>query len=267
MTIPDHSARSLTDLLSLAGRVAVVTGAARGIGAQIVRRLAEAGADVVAGDLDADGAAALAAEVADASGRRVIACAMDVTDTTTLAAAADLAVRELGRLDIWVNNAGIFPTTGPAIEATDEFIDRLLQVNTRGSFAGAREAAKRMTHGGVIINMLSTTAFKGNVGISAYITSKHALVGTTKALALEFGPMDIRVLGVAPSFITTPGTDDQLAPLKAAGLDIERRVANNPLGRAGVPDDIARVVVFACSDLSAYMTGSTLAVDAGSLAG
>lgn len=267
MTIPDHSARSLTDLLSLAGRVAVVTGAARGIGAQIVRRLAEAGADVVAGDLDADGAAALAAEVADASGRRVIACAMDVTDTTTLAAAADLAVRELGRLDIWVNNAGIFPTTGPAIEATDEFIDRLLRVNTRGSFAGAREAAKRMTHGGVIINMLSTTAFKGNVGISAYITSKHALVGTTKALALEFGPMDIRVLGVAPSFITTPGTDDQLAPLKAAGLDIERRVANNPLGRAGVPDDIARVVVFACSDLSAYMTGSTLAVDAGSLAG
>ena len=124
-----------------------------------------------------------------------------------------------------------------------------------------------MTQGGVIVNMLSTTGFKGNVGISAYITSKHAMVGATKALALEFGPMDIRVLGVAPSFITTPGTDDQLAPLKAAGLDIAKRVANNPLGRAGVPDDIARVVVFACSDLSAYMTGSTLAVDAGSLAG
>ena len=197
----------------------------------------------------------------------IVSAGRPTSSLTTLAAAADLAVRELGRLDIWVNNAGIFPTTGPAIEATDEFIDRLLQVNTRGSFAGAREAAKRMTHGGVIINMLSTTAFKGNVGISAYITSKHALVGTTKALALEFGPMDIRVLGVAPSFITTPGTDDQLAPLKAAGLDIAKRVANNPRGRAGVPDDIARVVVFACSDLSAYMTGSTLAVDAGSLAG
>ena len=267
MTIPDHSHRSLTDLLSLAGRVAVVTGGAKGIGAQIVRRLTEAGADVVVGDIDAAGAAESAAEVAAASGRRVIACGMDVADTATLAAAADLAVVELGRLDIWVNNAGIFPTTGPAIDVTDEFIDRMLTVNTRGSFAGAREAARRMTGGGVIVNMLSTTAFKGNVGISAYITSKHAMVGATKALALEFGPMDIRVLGVAPSFITTPGTDDQLAPLKAAGLDIAKRVANNPLGRAGVPDDIARVVLFACSDLSAYMTGSTLAVDAGSLAG
>ena len=266
MTIPDHTNRSLTELLSLNGRVAVVTGAARGIGAQIVRRFAEAGADVVAGDLDVDGAAALAAEVAAASGRRVLACHLDVSDSSTLAAAAELAVAELGGLHLWVNNAGIFPTTGPAIDATDEFIDRMLLVNTRGSFAGAREAARRMTSGGVIINMLSTMGFKGNVGISAYITSKHALVGTTKALALEFAPMDIRVLGVAPGFVTTPGTDDQLAPLKAAGVDIAKRVAHTPLGRAGVPDDIARVVLFACTDLAAYMTGSTLAVDAGSLA-
>ena len=118
MTIPDHTHRSLTDLLSLAGRAAVVTGGAKGIGAQIVRRLTEAGADVVVGDIDAAGAAELAAEVAAASGRRVIACGMDVADTATLAAAADLAVVELGRLDIWVNNAGIFPTTGPAIDVT-----------------------------------------------------------------------------------------------------------------------------------------------------
>ena len=263
--IPDHSSRSLSDLFSLSGRRAVVTGGASGLGAQIVRRLAEAGADVIAGDIDAARAAALASDVAAATGRRVIGCHLDVADTTTLAAAADRAIAEMGGLEIWVNNAGIFPTTGPAIDVADEFIDRMLTVNTRGTFAGAREAARRMTHGGVIVNLVSTAGFKASVGISAYVTSKHAVVGITKALALEFGPLDIRVLGVAPTVINTPGVQAQLAPLRSAGLDIDQRIAANLLGRMGVPDDIARVVVFACSDLAAFMTGSTLAVDAGSL--
>jgi NAD(P)-dependent dehydrogenase (short-subunit alcohol dehydrogenase family) len=263
---PDHTGRPLADLLALTGRGAVVTGAARGLGAQIVRRLAEAGADVVAGDIDEAAVVALAAEVASTTGRRVVGRRLDVTDTTTLTAVADEAVRTLGGLGIWVNNAGIFPTTGPAIDASDEFLDRMLTVNVRGSFAGAREAARRMTDGGVIVNILSTAGFKGSVGISAYVTSKHAVVGTTKALALELGPLGIRVLGVAPTLIDTPGVRAQMAPLAAAGLDIEQRMAANPLGRAGVPDDVARVVVFACSDLAAFMTGSTLAVDAGSLA-
>ena len=96
---------------------------------------------------------------------------------------------ELGGLEIWVNNAAIFPATGPAIEATDEFIDRMLTVNVRGTFAGAREAARRMPGGGVIVNMVSTTGFKAAVGISAYVTSKHAVVGATKALALEFASL------------------------------------------------------------------------------
>jgi NAD(P)-dependent dehydrogenase (short-subunit alcohol dehydrogenase family) len=266
MAIPDHTQRSLGELWSLAGRAAVVTGGARGIGAQTVRRLAEAGADVIVGDVELGAAQQHAAAVAGESGRRVLAIHMDVTDSGTLAAAAELAVRELGHLDIWVNNAGIFPTTGPAIDATDEFIDRMLTVNTRGTFAGAREAARRMDRGGVIVNLLSTAAFKGTPNVSAYITSKHALVGTTKALALEFAERGIRVLGVAPAFVATPGTDDQLAPLLAAGLDMAQRAASNPLGRAGVPDDIARVIVFACSDMAAFMTGSTLAADAGALA-
>jgi len=266
MPIADHSHRPLVDLLSLAGRVAVVTGGARGIGAQVCRRLAEAGADVIIGDLDVAGAESVAAEIARVHGRWAAGVHLDVTDSGSLAGAADLAMRERGRLDVWVNNAGIFPTTGPAIDATDEFVDRMLVVNVRGSFAGAREAARRMADGGVIVNMLSTTAFKGNPGISAYVASKHAMVGVTKSLAVELGPRSIRVLGVAPGFVTTPGTDEQLAPLKAQGLDMAQRTANNPLGRAGVPDDIARVVVFACSDLAAFMTGSVLAADAGSLA-
>jgi NAD(P)-dependent dehydrogenase (short-subunit alcohol dehydrogenase family) len=262
VAIADVSHRSLVDLFSLTGRVAVVTGAARGLGAQIVRRLVEAGASVIAGDVDLAGVSTLAATVGDG---RVKAVALDVTDTASLAAAAERAVEEFGSLDIWVNNAGIFPTTGPVLDVSDDFIDRMLVVNTRGTFAGAREAARRMTGGGVIINMASTAGLKASLGISAYVTSKHAVVGLTKALALEFGPRNIRVLGVAPTVIDTPGVRYELEPLRASGLDVEARLSANPLGRLGVPDDIARVVVFCCSDLAIYMTGSIVAVDAGSL--
>jgi NAD(P)-dependent dehydrogenase (short-subunit alcohol dehydrogenase family) len=263
--VPDVSDRTVAELISLRGRRAVVTGAGRGLGAQIVRRLAEAGAAVVAGDLDGDAAGAVAQEVTEEGGR-AIGCTLDVADSASLAAAADVAVREFGGLEIWVNNAGIFPTTGPALDANDAFVDRMLQVNVRGTFAGAREAARRMATGGVIVNLTSTAGFKASAGISAYVASKHAVVGITKALALEFGPMGIRVLAVAPTIIDTPGVREQMAPLADAGVDVEARVAANPLGRMGVPDDVARVVLFCCSDMAAFMTGSTVAVDAGSLA-
>ena len=259
------SDRTLAELMSLAGRRAVVTGAGRGLGAQIVRRLAEAGADVVAGDLD-EAAARAVAEECDGRVGRVLPVRLDVGDTASLVAAADMALSELGGLDIWVNNAGIFPTTGPAIDADDEFVDRMLHVNVRGTYAGAREAARRMTNGGVIVNLTSTAGFKASTGISAYVASKHAVVGITKALALELGPLGIRVLAVAPTIIDTPGVRDQMAPLAEAGVDVEARVAANPLGRMGVPDDVARVVLFCCTDMAAFMTGSTVAVDAGSLA-
>ena len=263
---PDHSAQSLTELFSLQGRVAVVTGAARGLGAQIVRRLTEAGADVIAGDIDVDGVIAAAADAGEESGRRVIGVHLDVSDSATVVAAADRAIHEFGRLDIWVNNAGISYATGPAVDVTDEFIDNMFAVNLRGTFVGAREAARRMPDGGVIINLASTTGFRASVGISAYVASKHAVVGATKALALEFGPLGIRVLGMAPTVMDTPGVRIEMEPLLKAGLDVAKRASVNPLGRMGVADDVARVVVFAASDLAAFMTGSTLAVDAGRLA-
>ncbi|MEP7114626.1 MAG: glucose 1-dehydrogenase [Ilumatobacteraceae bacterium] len=262
----DHSNTPLTQLFSLSGRVAVVTGAARGLGEQIVRRLAEAGADVVAGDIDVAGVEAAAAEISATSGRRVIGVDLDVSDTTAVVAAADLAIHEFGRLDIWVNNAGISYATGPAIDVTDEFIDRMMAVNLRGTFVGAREAARRMPNGGVVINLASTTGFRAGVGISAYVASKHAVVGVTKALSLEFGPLGIRVLGIAPTVMDTPGVRIEMEPLLKAGLDVAKRASSNPLGRMGVADDVARVVVFAASDLAAFMTGSTLAVDAARLA-
>ncbi|CAN5801001.1 N/A [soil metagenome] len=262
MAVPDHTERSLLDLFSLAGRAAVVTGGGRGIGAATVRRLAEAGASVVAGDLDVAAVEKVAADVAG----NVIAAPVDVADTASLGALADRAVAEFGRLDVWVNNAGIYPTTGPAIDVTDDFIDRMLQVNVRGTFAGAREAAKRMTAGGVIVNLASTAGFRAAAGISAYVASKHAVVGLTKNLAIELAPMGIRVVGVAPGVIDTPGVQEQLAPLKAAGLDVAAGMTRTLLGRAGQPDDVARVITFLASDLAAWITGDVVAVDAGARA-
>jgi NAD(P)-dependent dehydrogenase (short-subunit alcohol dehydrogenase family) len=265
MAIRDVSSRTLAELISLDGRRAVVTGAGRGLGAQIVRRLVEAGAEVVAGDIDAAAVDDLAQELS-VGGRRVLGSRLDISDSASLAAAAELAVDALGGLEIWVNNAGIFPTTGPAIDADDEFVDRMLTVNVRGTYAGAREAARRMVDGGVIVNLASTAGFKASPGISAYVAAKHAVVGLTKALGVEFGSRGIRVLGVAPTIIDTPGVRQQLVPLAAAGIDVETRVSTNALGRMGVPDDVARVVLFCCSDMAMFMTGSTVAVDAGDLA-
>ena len=265
--IDDHSERSLHDLWSLAGRRAVVTGGAAGIGAATVRRLAEAGADVVVADIDESGAARTAVEVAGITGRRVISTRLDVADTATVVATADTCVERFGGLDIWVNNAGVYPTTGPAIDAADDFIDHLLAVNVRGSYAGAREAARRMASGGVIVNLASTTGFRAAPGISAYSISKHAVVGLTKSLALEFGPRDVRVVGVAPGPIDTPGVREQMAPLKAAGLDVAKRMSQTLLGRAGTADDVARVILFLATDMAAWITGEVVVADAGSLAG
>lgn len=265
--IADHSSRSLDDLWSLRGRRAVVTGAAQGIGARIALRLAEAGASVLLADLDATLAADTAADIASATGSTTDATFIDISDTASIVATVERAVATWGGIDIWINNAGIYPTTGPAIDAADDFVDRLMDVNVRGTYACSREAARRMTNGGVIVNLASTTGFRAAPGISAYSISKHAVVGLTRALALEFAPLDIRVVGVAPGPIDTPGVQEQLAPLKAAGLDVAAVMSRTPLGRGGVPDDIARVVMFAVSDMAAWITGEVVVADAGSLAG
>lgn len=265
--IAEHSSRSLSDLWNLTGRRAVVTGAAQGIGAQVARRLAEAGASVLLADLDASGAATTAASINREFGRPAEGIFVDIRDTSTIVNAAERAVELWGGLDIWVNNAGIYPTTGPAIDAADDFVDRLLEVNVRGTYACSREAARRMTAGGVIVNLASTTGFRAAPGISAYSISKHAVVGLTRALALEFAPLDVRVVAVAPGPIDTPGVQEQMAPLKAAGLDVAAVMSRTPLGRGGVPDDVARVVTFLASDMAAWITGEVVVADAGSLAG
>lgn len=270
MAIKDVSSTTLAELISLQGRSAVVTGGAAGIGYAIADRLAEAGASVIIADLDAASASTAADALAAKHGRKVLGLQADVTVPNDVRDVADRAVADFDRLDIWVNNAGIYPGT-PLLDTTDEQWRKVQAVNVDGLFAGAREAARRMAEdgkGGVIINITSTAAFRSHgPGLAAYVASKHAVHGLTKSLAVELAPIGVRVLAVAPTAIDTPGVELSRESLKqAAGVDMfDALVHELPLGRVGVPDDVARVVLFAASDLAAFMTGSTLVVDAGDL--
>ena len=249
---------ALTDLVDLAGKRALVTGGSKGIGAACAQRLVEAGAHVTIADMDPAGSEAAAAMGAD-----FVAC--DITDPEQLERAVDTAAGNDG-LDILVNNAGIYPTTGPVAKVTDEFVDRMLDVNVRAQFSATREAAARMPKGGAIVNMASIAALGGGANISAYSASKGAVVSLTQAHAHELGPQGIRVNAIAPGIIDTPGVQEQMEPLKQGGLDIEARIAANPVGLAGQPDHIARGVLFLVSDLAEFVNGHLLVIDGGSTA-
>lgn len=267
---PDVSHRPIIELLSLAGRSALVTGAAQGLGYAIAERLAEAGANVAVADLKADAATAAAAKLADKYGVKAVGIAMDVSDEASVIAGTDDAIAALGGLNVWVNNAGLFPAM-PTTEMPLEVWEQVFSVNSRGVFLGSREAAKRMTGtGGVIVNIVSTAGFQvAGPGMAAYIASKHAVVGMTKSMANDFAPLGIRVLGVAPSYVPTEGNiamaQEMMAQAAAAGIELPPMDVMNQslIGRMGTPDDIARVALFAASDLSMIMTGSVLLADAG----
>jgi NAD(P)-dependent dehydrogenase (short-subunit alcohol dehydrogenase family) len=263
--VPDHSGAPLAELVTLAGRAAVVTGAARGIGAAIAARLAEAGADVVVADLDGEAAVTLAKQLGEDHGRRVIGATVDVADESSVAALADRATEELGRLDIWVNNAGIYPHTGPVVDADAAAFERVMAVNVAGVFLGAREAARRMPDGGSIVNLSSITGLAARAGLTAYSTSKHAVVGLTRNLARDLAPRGIRVNAVAPGLIVTPGVlSGSAGETRSAAAMASRPTA--PLGRHGQPDDVARVVLFLVSDLAAFVSGATIVIDGGDTA-
>jgi len=248
----------LAELTDLNGKRALVTGGGKGIGEAIATRLIEAGAQVTIADFDP-----AAIETATRLGAGFASC--DITDPTQLSAAFDTATID-GPLDILINNAGIFPTTGPMQEAEDDFVARMLDVNVRAQFSACREGANRMSAGGSIVNMASIAGLGGSPGISAYAASKAAVISLTRAFANELGPLGIRVNAIAPGIIDTPGVRDQMAPLLASGLDIESRISANPLGMTGQPDHIARVALYLCSDLASFVTGQTHVADGGSRA-
>ena len=268
MAVAEVSGKSIAELVSLAGKGAVVTGGATGLGKAMARRLAEAGAAVLIGDIDIVLARETAAQLAADTGGTLLATRLDVADSASIVATAELALARFGCLDIWVNNAALYPSV-PLLETSDAIWDEVMAVNLRGMFVGAREAARRMIdagNGGVIINVSSQAGFRGVApGLAAYAASKHGVRGATRQMAIELAPHGIRVLGVAPSHARTEKTEVAIAAMPEL-LEQIPALSSSRLGRVGVPDDVGRVVLFLVSDLALFMTGSTLKVDAGEMA-
>lgn len=247
-------------VFSLRGKLAVVTGAARGIGNAIAAALAQAGASVVLAGRDAValGAATEALLVRGYDARSVCA---DVSDPDTVEAAFDQLTNGSLRIDILVNNAGVEQLC-PSLDVSTVLWDRIVGTNLRGAFFCAQSAARRMGRGGAILNVCSLTSEVGVPGAAAYGASKSGLAGLTRALATEWAPAGIRVNGIGPGYFRTAMTEDfyQDRAWQARMLD---RI---PLGRFGQMDDIGGAAVFLCSDAAAYITGQILYVDGGYLA-
>jgi NAD(P)-dependent dehydrogenase (short-subunit alcohol dehydrogenase family) len=245
---------------SLAGRVALVTGAARGIGRAVALELAEAGADVALGLRDAERDGGLVAEV-EALGRRALALPMDVTDLQASRAAIDRTVAELGGLDVLVNNAG-GSIVEDAFDVTEEHFDAVWALNTRSTFFLSQHAAKHMrtAGGGSIVNIASQAGLVALPGEASYCTSKAAIIHLTRCLAVEWGPVGIRVNAVAPTFVETDGTEPALAD-PAFRADVVERIA--ALHRIGTPQEVSGAVAFLASPAASLITGHTMAIDGG----
>ncbi len=243
----------------VAGKVALVTGAARGLGNAIAIALAQAGADVALGLRDVRSGGELA-DTIKAMGRRVLPLQMDVTRREEIQTAVAEAERHFGRIDILVNNAGIGPPN-PAEDVTEDDFDLTLAVNLKGTFFVSQAVGRVMIKNrfGRIINLSSQAGFVGLPTESVYCMTKAAIAHLTKCLAVEWGQHGITVNAVAPTFIRTPGT------VKWLKDDTFRNdlLAKIPLGRVGDPVDVSGAVVFLASPAAALITGTTLMIDGG----
>ncbi|GIW05542.1 MAG: 2-deoxy-D-gluconate 3-dehydrogenase [Dehalococcoidia bacterium] len=260
----------LAELFSLAGKSAVVTGGAKGIGQAIAMRFAEAGARVLITDID-EPAVRGTAEAIRASGHSCEAMTADAANPDHGQEVVRQASERFGRLDILVNNAGIFPFT-PALQITPEQWDRVLNTNLRGPFFFSQAAAKAMIaagHPGRIINIASIDALHPTGALAHYDASKGGLVMLTKALALELAPFGILVNAIAPGGIATPGAAAAAQHFAQLAGGSEHAAASFlarlPLKRMGDPDEIARVALFLASSAADYITGELIVVDGGYL--
>jgi 3-oxoacyl-[acyl-carrier protein] reductase len=258
-TLPHESPRGVGDG-SFVGRVAVVTGAARGMGAAIARELVLRGTQVIAGDLD-DGAMQQTAAALSPDASMILAVRADVTRPEDHRTLAELAVARHGRLDFWVNNAGVFPRT-PLPEVRGEELEGAFRANVHGPLYGGQAAAQAMgDRGGAIVNITSIAARRARPGLASYSASKAATEHLTRLMAEEFGSRGIRVNAVAPGFVATRMT--QWVHENPNTRDAA--VAGIPLGRIAEPREIAQGVLFLLSDAASYITGTTLVIDGGAL--
>lgn len=268
----DVTGTPIRSLLDLKGRTAVVTGGARGVGYAICDRLAEAGANVVVADVDEQIAESAAAEISDRWSTKVSSFAANVTDASAIDALADFADSIGAGLAVWVNNAGVYPSA-PVTEIDDSEWDRIMSINLDGTFHGCRAAARKMVAradlpGRVIVNLSSLSGLRGRANLAGYVASKHGVTGLVRALAVELGEYGIRVVGVAPSVVDTPGmrqrreeaTPEVQKKLRALEASV---VAGIPLGRVGVPDDVARMTLYLASDMAEFVSGVTVPIDGG----
>ncbi|MCL5058721.1 MAG: 3-oxoacyl-[acyl-carrier-protein] reductase [Actinobacteria bacterium] len=242
----------------LNGRVAVVTGSSRGIGRAVALALAREGADVVVNYSGREADAREVAEAITAMGRRALALRADVADPAQAAGLVEEAVKNFGRLDILVNNAGVTrDNLIPRIKEEDW--DAVLSVNLKGAFNCIKSAIRPMLKArwGRIINITSVAGITGNAGQANYCASKAGLIGLTKSAAKEFGSRSITVNAVAPGYIVSEMTESLPAEAK------NKMLAGIPLGRPGMPEDIAALVVFLAGESAAYITGQVITVDGG----
>jgi len=254
--------KTISELMNLGGKTAIVTGGAMGIGLGIASRLAEAGASVLIADLDEKEGEK------SADGKRVKFLKTDVSQEDDVKKMIETAVKEFGGLDIIVNNAGIYPKK-PVSQMTKEDFDKVMSVNLRSVFLCTREASNQMISqgkGGKIINITSIDALHPSmIGLAHYDASKHGVWGFTKNSALELAEHKIWVNAIAPGGIATPG----VAKMSPAGANMEKFLetflAKIPMRRMGEPDDIGKVALFLASDLASYITGSQIVVDGGVL--
>jgi len=243
--------------MNLSGKVALVTGASRGIGKAVALKLAQAGADVIVTATSVERAEKTADEIT-ALGRKALAVKVDVSNTSDVDALFAKTTEVFGRLDFLVNNAGI-TRDGLLMRMKDADWDAVLDTNLKGAFVCTREAVKLMgkTKGGSIVNISSVVGEMGNAGQANYCASKAGLIGFTKAVAREYARRNITVNAITPGFIETDMTDVLSSSVKD---ELQKQI---PLGRLGNPEDIANAVLFLVSGMGSYITGHVLSVNGG----